>query len=67
MIETTVNGAPRSLPEGTTLAALLRTLNAPDAGVAVAINREVVPRTEHAARVLAHGDQIEVLRAVGGG
>jgi sulfur carrier protein len=35
--------------------------------IAVAVNRDVVPRTKHAARVLAAGDRVEILEAVGGG
>ena len=36
-------------------------------GVAVAINREVVPRSEYARRQLCDGDRVEILEAVGGG
>ena len=35
--------------------------------VAVAIGREVVPRSEHALRELRDGDRVEILEAVGGG
>jgi sulfur carrier protein len=35
--------------------------------VAVAVNRDVVPRPAFAARRLAAGDRIEILEAVGGG
>ena len=35
--------------------------------VAVAINRDVVPRSRHATHELADGDHIEILEAVGGG
>jgi sulfur carrier protein len=37
------------------------------AGIAVAINDEVVPRTDWEMRTLAPGDQVEVVRAVQGG
>jgi sulfur carrier protein len=35
--------------------------------VAVAINREVVPRSAQSTRTLAAGDRVEILEAVGGG
>ena len=62
-----INGEPRELSAGTTVAALLDVLGLPRDGVAVAINRDVVPRGQHAERVLVAGDQIEIIRAVGGG
>jgi sulfur carrier protein len=35
--------------------------------VAVAINRDVVPRSAFGSRRLASGDRVEILEAVGGG
>jgi thiamine biosynthesis protein ThiS len=35
--------------------------------VAVAVNREVIPRHEHAKHVLREGDAVEVIQAVAGG
>lgn len=62
-----VNGAPRALPEGTTVAAVVDSLGAGAAGTAVAVNGEVVPRGRWAAQLLAEGDAVEVLAAVQGG
>nr|MBA2320723.1 sulfur carrier protein ThiS [Deltaproteobacteria bacterium] len=36
-------------------------------GVAVAVDRQVVPRSAHAATPIRPGAEVEVLRAVGGG
>ncbi len=36
-------------------------------GVAVAVERDVVPRGEWPSRVLAEGEQVEVVTAMGGG
>jgi thiamine biosynthesis protein ThiS len=36
-------------------------------GIAVERNREIVPKSEHAATVLGEGDQIELVQFVGGG
>jgi thiamine biosynthesis protein ThiS len=63
-----VNGSPRVLADGATIADLLRELGVDArAGVAVAVDRAVVPRGEHDRRALAEGQKIEVIRAVGGG
>ena len=37
------------------------------AGHAVAVNREVVPRSAHPSHRIADGDEIEVVEAVAGG
>ena len=64
-----VNGRPHLLPPGGGLIELLRQLSMDpgSAGVAVAINGEVVPRPDWAARRLVLGDRVEVVRAVQGG
>jgi sulfur carrier protein len=64
-----VNGNETELPHGATIAALLDRLDLPGAGrgVAVAVEAEVVPRTEWARHALDDGDRIEVLRAIQGG
>jgi sulfur carrier protein len=65
----TVNGKPRELPAGTSVAEVVSELvGAPDArGVAVAVNGEVVPRTSWPTTAVAAGDQVEVLTATQGG
>lgn len=62
-----LNGATRSIPPRTTVGTLLERLELPIDGVAVAIDRQVVPRSEHASRILRDGEEVEVIRAVGGG
>ncbi|MDP2313655.1 MAG: sulfur carrier protein ThiS [Pseudomonadota bacterium] len=62
-----VNGAPREVPAGTTITALVKLLGAPPEGVAVAVNGAVIPRAEHRDHRLVEGDRVEVIRAVGGG
>ena len=63
----TVNGEPREVPAGTTVAALLARLDVPARGSAVERNRELVPRRDHAATALAAGDRVEIVTLVGGG
>ena len=67
MITIVVNGDPRRIADGATVAALLVELGLGDRRVAVERNREVVPRADHARTALAAGDQIELVTFVGGG
>ena len=62
-----VNGESREVAEGTTLRALLAGLGLAGRRVAVAVNRDVVLRTEHETRRLQDGDRIEIVQAVQGG
>ncbi|MFT5441971.1 MAG: sulfur carrier protein [Myxococcota bacterium] len=62
-----VNGDPHEVPSDTTLRRLLAILDMQDRRVAVAINRGIVPRARYDTVVLADGDRIEILEAVGGG
>jgi sulfur carrier protein len=62
-----VNGESREVETGTTVAALVRALSVPTSHVAVELNLEVVPRTQHAETVLRDGDRLEIVTLVGGG
>lgn len=62
-----VNGQQRDVPAGTTVSALLEVLAVPRQATAVEVNRELVPRSQHAARALADGDAVEIVTLVGGG
>ena len=62
-----LNGAPRELPDGVTVAQALGGLDLPERGVAVAIDAEVVPRSEWDTTPLEDGARIEVVQAVQGG
>jgi sulfur carrier protein len=62
-----VNGEPRVAPAECTVGALLELLELGRRRVAVAVNRDVVPRSAFASRQLAAGDRVEILEAVGGG
>jgi len=62
-----VNGKPQELPRGCNVAQLVERLGLEGRKIAVAVNREVIPRGRYATHALADGDRIEVLEAVGGG
>ena len=62
-----VNGEPRDVPPGTTVAALLAELELEPRYLAVERNLALVPRAEHAGCVLEPDDRLEIVTLVGGG
>lgn len=66
-MEIFVNGEPRSVEPGATVADLLESLGLDPRQLAVERNLELAPRTEHAATGLEPGDRVEIVTLVGGG
>jgi sulfur carrier protein len=66
-VHITINGEPRQVDPATTVAALLEVLGVPRQATAVEVNRQIVPRSQHAVRPLAEGDVVEIVTLVGGG
>lgn len=62
-----LNGHPQTLPAPCTLADLLTAQGLAARRVAVEVNGEIVPRGRHAEHVLAEGDVVEIVQALGGG
>jgi sulfur carrier protein len=64
-----LNGEAAELADGATVQAAVETLDLPASGrgVAVAVDAEVVPRTEWETHELREGARVEVLRAIQGG
>ena len=62
-----VNGEPRRVPPCCTIDGLLHELALDRRRIAIAINREVVPRSAFETHRLTSGDRVEILEAVGGG
>ncbi|MCV6613268.1 MAG: sulfur carrier protein ThiS [Amphritea sp.] len=63
----TVNGENIQLFSANNLEQLLETLNLKEKRIAVEVNREIIPRSEHGVTRLREGDRVEIVRAVGGG
>ena len=63
----TVNGDPRELPSGATLADLVTQLVPSTQGVAAAVDGTVVPRRAWAGTPLADGSVVQIVTAVQGG
>jgi len=62
-----VNGEPADVAPGTTVAEIVRAMDAPDRGVAVAVDGEVVPRGIWEATTVGDDARIEIVTAVQGG
>ncbi len=62
-----LNGAPRRVATGTSIAALAAEMGLNPAKVAVERNLEIVPRSTLSDVLLADGDRIEIVHFVGGG
>jgi sulfur carrier protein len=67
MITLTVNGKARELEDALTLQRYLESLGVNLQFVAVAYNGQVVDRAEFGNLVLKQGDDLEIVRPVGGG
>jgi sulfur carrier protein len=62
-----LNGEPRALPGPCTLTDLLAAEGLAGRRVAVEVNAEIIPRGRHAEHILADGDVVEIVHALGGG
>ncbi|MDX1812681.1 MAG: sulfur carrier protein ThiS [Gammaproteobacteria bacterium] len=62
-----VNGENREIPDNSTAADLIATLDMTNARIAMEVNMEIIPRSQHADFRLHEGDKIEIVRAIGGG
>ena len=67
MIQVTVNGAAQRLEAPLPIAELVRKLSLADRKVAVERNGEIVPKSAHGSTLVADGDRLEIVAAVGGG
>ncbi|PLK49204.1 sulfur carrier protein ThiS [Uliginosibacterium sp. TH139] len=67
MLQITLNGDRRFLASGSSVLNLLEELELVGKRLAVERNGEIVPKGLHASTVLAEGDALEIVVAVGGG
>jgi len=63
----TVNGEAMDVAPGISIDELLGLLNITRQYTAVAVNREITPKSEYATTKLGDGDKIEIVRPMGGG
>ncbi|OGP13514.1 MAG: thiamine biosynthesis protein ThiS [Deltaproteobacteria bacterium RIFCSPLOWO2_02_FULL_50_16] len=62
-----INNELKSVEKQIDLKSFMTSLPLPHASVALALNGEVVPRSQWSKTPLKEGDHIEILQAVGGG
>jgi sulfur carrier protein len=62
-----LNGSPRDCAPETSVALLLEQAGYGGKRVAVEVNRDIVPRSQHAGHTLVDGDHVEIVHAIGGG
>jgi len=67
MMTITVNGQPREVAEGTSVLALLESLDLKPEATVVERNTDIVERSRYAETRLTEGDTLELVRFVGGG
>lgn len=62
-----LNGESQTLTDGCSVAGLVRELGLDGRRLAVEVNGNIVPGAAHNERVLAEGDHVEIVHAIGGG
>lgn len=62
-----LNGESRELPDQVTLQWLIDELGLGGKRLAVEVNEDIVPRSQHGDFRLNDGDRVEVVHAIGGG
>jgi sulfur carrier protein len=67
VITLSINGQQRQFSAPLSVSDLLLELELADKRIAVELNGEIVPRSQHATVGLADMDQLEIVVAVGGG
>lgn len=67
MITIRLNGKDEAINEGLSLAALLQKLEIKSETVAVEVNLDIISRDKRADCVLKQGDEVEIVKFVGGG
>ncbi len=67
MIRLTVNGEAIKLSSANNLKQLLESLHLGEKRIAVEVNREIIPHSQHEITRIREGDKVEIVRAIGGG
>ncbi|HEY6985127.1 MAG TPA: sulfur carrier protein ThiS [Rhodanobacteraceae bacterium] len=62
-----LNGREQDVDGDATIADLIAAAGLEGRRIAIEVNREIVPRSDYAARRLSADDRVEVVHAIGGG
>ena len=66
-VKINVNGKPMDVEPGLTVEGLLTLLAVKREYTAVAVNRDITPKSTYTAVTLSEGDKVEIVRPMGGG
>jgi len=67
VISVSINGAARDFPQAVSVAGLIKDMGLGGKRIALERNGEIVPRSRFEQQMLADGDKLEIVVAVGGG
>lgn len=62
-----VNGEEMVLPAQCTVSELVEQMALAGKRIAIELNRDILPKSEHERTSLQHGDVVEIVHAIGGG
>lgn len=62
-----LNGESLDVRDGASLVDLVEQLGLSGQRIAIELNMEIIPRSEHPSTVLAQNDTVEIVNAIGGG
>ena len=63
----TLNGEVKSVEEKCTISNLIEQLGFTEKRLAVEVNLDIIPRSEHTNHLLQENDKVEIVHAIGGG
>ncbi len=67
MIEVTVNGDTLQIVPLSTVRDLVQKMSLQGKRIAIEVNGEIVPASQHDSHTLSAGDRVEIVGAIGGG
>lgn len=62
-----VNGESRQTPDSFTAQQLIEDMRLVEQRLALEVNEEIVPKSQHSAFYFSAGDKVEIVNAIGGG
>ena len=62
-----LNGSSHTIEDGSSINTLVEQLELKGKRLAVEINQEIIPKSEHDQYKIQQGDSIEIIHAIGGG
>ena len=63
----TLNGEIKSIAEQCTISGLIEQLGLANKRLAVEVNLDIIPRSEHTSYQFKENDKVEIVHAIGGG